>query len=32
MENSNIVLSSEQILSKLWDCDENFIDNNTITV
>lgn len=32
MENSNIVLSSEQILSKLWDCDENFIDNNTLTV
>lgn len=32
MENPNIVLSSEQILSKLWDCDENFIDNNTLTV
>lgn len=32
MENSDIVLSSEQILSKLWDCDENFIDNNTLTV
>lgn len=32
MENSDIVLSSDQILSKLWDCDENFIDNNTLTV
>ncbi len=32
MENPNIVLSSEQILSKLWDCNENYIDNNTLTV
>lgn len=32
MENPNIVLSSEQILSKLWDCDENYIDGNTLTV
>lgn len=32
MENSNIVLSSEQILSKLWDCSENYIDNNALTV
>lgn len=32
MENPDIVLSPEQILSKLWDCDENFIDNNTLTV
>lgn len=32
MENSDIVLSAEQILSKLWDCDENYIDNNTLTV
>lgn len=32
MENPNIVLSSERILSKLWDCDENYIDNNTLTV
>lgn len=32
MENPDIVLSSEQILSKLWDCDENYIDNNTLTV
>lgn len=32
MENSDIVLSPEQILSKLWDCNENYIDNNTITV
>ncbi|WP_459480291.1 response regulator transcription factor [Clostridium saccharoperbutylacetonicum] len=32
MENPHIVLSPEQILSKLWDCNENYIDNNTITV
>lgn len=27
MENPNIVLSSEQILSRLWDCEENYIHN-----
>ncbi len=32
MENPNIVLSPEQILSKLWDCDEKYIDNNSLTV
>lgn len=32
MENPNIVLSPEQILSRLWDCSENFIDSNTLTV
>ncbi len=32
MENPNIVLSSEQILSRLWDCEENYIDNSTLTV
>ena len=32
MENPNIVLSPEQILSRLWDCSENFVDNNTLTV
>ncbi len=32
MENPDIVLSAEQILGKLWDCDENYIDNNTLTV
>ena len=32
MENKDIVLSAEQILSKLWDCDENFVDSNTLTV
>ena len=32
MENPNIVLSPEQILSKLWDCDENYIDNNSLSV
>lgn len=32
MKNPNIVLSSEQILSKLWDCEENYIDSSTLTV
>lgn len=32
MENPDIVLSSEQILGKLWDRDENYIDSNTLTV
>jgi len=32
MENPDIVLSSEQILNKLWDCNENYIDSNTLTV
>ena len=32
MENPNLVLSPEQILSKLWDCNENYIDSNTLTV
>jgi len=32
MENANVILSAKQILSKLWDCDQNYIDNNTLTV
>lgn len=32
MENPDIVLSAEQILSRLWDCDEKYVDNNTLTV
>jgi len=32
MKNPNIVLSPEQILGKLWDCNENYIDNNALTV
>lgn len=32
MENPDIVLSPEQILSRLWDCNENYIDSNTLTV
>ena len=32
MENPNTILSPERILSKLWDCDERFVDNNTLTV
>ena len=32
MENKDIVLSADRILSKLWDCDENYVDRNTLTV
>lgn len=32
MQNPNVVLSKEQILEKLWDCEGNYIDNNTLTV
>ena len=32
MENPDQVLSAEQILGKLWDCNENYIDNNSLTV
>lgn len=31
MENPDVVLSPEQILNRLWDCDENYIDNNSLT-
>lgn len=32
MENPDMVLSPEQILSRLWDCNENYVDSNTLTV
>lgn len=32
MENSDMVLSTEQILDKLWDSNGNFIDNKSLTV
>lgn len=32
MENPDQILSAEQILGKLWDCNENYIDNNSLTV
>lgn len=32
MKNPDIVLSPGQILGKLWDCNENYVDNNTLTV
>ena len=32
MRNPNVVLTKEQILNKLWDCDGNYIDNSTLTV
>lgn len=32
MENPNVVLSPEQILNRLWDCSENYIDNRSLTV
>lgn len=32
MENPNIILSKDQILEKLWDINDNYIDNNSVTV
>lgn len=32
MQNPNGVLSKEQILGKLWDCEGNYIDNSALTV
>lgn len=32
MKNPNIVLSKAQILDRLWDCENNYIDNSTLTV
>lgn len=32
MQNPNIVLSSDQILSRLWDCNEKYVDQNTLSV
>ena len=32
IQNPNIVLTKEQILERLWDCDENYIDSSTLTV
>lgn len=32
MENPDKILSPEQILGRLWDCNESYIDNNSLTV
>lgn len=32
MQNPNAVLSKEQILDKLWDCEGSYIDSSTLTV
>lgn len=32
MENPGLVLTPDQILGKLWDCEENYLNNNTLTV
>ena len=32
IRNPNIVLTKDQILQSLWDCDENYIDSSTLTV
>lgn len=32
MKNPGQVLSPEQILGRLWDCEENFLNSNTLTV
>lgn len=32
MENPNCILSAGQLLGRLWDCDGNYVDGNTLTV
>ena len=32
MQNPNIVLTKDQILQRLWDCDADYIDSSTFTV
>ncbi len=32
MKNPDVLLSPQQILSKLWDCSESYIDHNSLTV
>ncbi len=32
MKHPNVVLTKEQILDKLWDCEGNYIDSSTLTV
>lgn len=32
MGHPNLVLSPEQILGRLWDCEQNYIDSSTLTV
>jgi len=32
MRNPNRILTKEQILNKLWDCEENYIDSSALTV
>ena len=32
MQNPNVILSKEHILEKLWDNENNFVDDNTLTV
>lgn len=32
MRNPNMILTKEQILDNLWDCDGNYIDSSTLTV
>lgn len=32
MQNPNAILSKEQILDKLWDCEGNYIDDGAVTV
>ena len=32
MEHPDVILSTEQIMGNLWDCDGNFVDGNTLAV
>ncbi|NLD48878.1 MAG: response regulator transcription factor [Clostridiaceae bacterium] len=32
MQNPRVILSKDQIIQKLWDCNESFVDDNTLAV
>ncbi len=32
MQNPNIILSKDQIMQRLWNCNESFVDDNTLAV
>ena len=32
MQNPGVVLSKDKILEKLWDSENNYVDDNTLTV
>ena len=32
MKHPNVILTKEQILNRLWDCEGNYVDSSTLTV